>query len=122
MSDIFSVLQSSYASASLNLGQDTGKYVPVNAADYQGSWKGTYPDSNKPFAFTISDVSGFRAKVKYQSGQTVEYQDVLIKNSSFRIGDTKFTLSGSGTADIRNVVTSPIDGSTTLETAQAKQS
>ena len=122
MSDIYSVLQSSYASATLNLGQDTGKYVPVNAADYQGSWKGTYPDSNKPFSFTISDVSGFRARVKYQSGQTVQYQDVLIKNASFRIGDTKFTLSGTGAAQIKNAVTSPIDGSVTLETANAAKS
>ena len=119
MSDIFSVLQASYTSANLNAGQDTGKYVPVKAADYQGTWKGTYPDNNMPFAFTISNVNGFRARVKYQSGQTVKYQDVLIKNSSFRIGNTKFTLTGSGQAQIKNVVTSPVDGSNTLEAANA---
>ena len=119
MSDIFSILQSSYTSAGLNASTQSGKYVAVNASDYQGSWKGTYPDSNTPFAFTISEVNGFRARVKYQSGQTVQYQDVLIKNASFRIGDTKFTLAGSGAAQIRNAVTSPVDGSVSVETANA---
>ncbi len=43
-------------------------------------------------------MSGFRARVKYQSGTTTQYQQVLIGNSSFRIGNTKFMLSGSGKA------------------------
>jgi hypothetical protein len=52
--------------------------------------------------------------VKYQSGSTVQYQRVLIKDSSFRIGDTKFTLTAQGTATVANVVTDPASGNTNL--------
>ena len=67
-----------------------------------GSWTGKYAD-NKTFKITISNVTGFRAKVQYQSGGTNKYQDVLIKDNSFRIGDTKFTLTSNGKAQIKNV-------------------
>ncbi len=92
MSDILSVLQSAYASAPLT--PTNTKYTPVDPKSYQGSWSGTY-SNNQKFELTISDVNGFRAQVKYQSGSTVQYQQVLIGNSSFRIGDTKFVLTGS---------------------------
>ena len=59
---------------------------------YEGSWTGKYAD-NKTFKITISNVTGFRAKVQYQSGGTNKFQEVLIKDNSFRIGDTKFTLT-----------------------------
>ncbi len=71
---------------------------------------------------TVSNVSGFRAKVKYQSESTVKYQDVLIRDNSFRVGDTKFMLTGTGKALIKNVVTDPASGSTYLDTAYATQS
>ena len=88
---------------------------------YQGNWTGTYPDK-KTFKITVSDVTGFRAQVKYQSGGTVKYQSVLIKDNSFRVGDTKFMLTKVGTAQIKNVVTDPATGSTYLDTATATQS
>jgi hypothetical protein len=46
----------------------------------------------------------------------------MIKDNSFRVGDTKFTLTKAGTAQIKNVVTDPATGSTFLDTATAKQS
>ena len=49
-------------------------------------------------------------------------QDVLIKDASFRIGDTKFTWAKAGTALVKNVVTDPATGSTYLDTAAATQS
>ena len=52
--------------------------------------------------------------MKYQSGSTIQYQSVLIKDSSFRIGDTKFTLTAQGTADVKNVITDPATGNTSL--------
>ena len=64
---------------------------------YQGTWEGTY-SNNQKFKITVSDVNGFRAQVKYQSGTTTQYQQVLIGNSSFRVGDTKFVLTGTGKA------------------------
>ena len=44
---------------------------------------------------------------------------MLIKDSSFRFGNTKFTLTGDGKAQIKNVVTDPVTGSTYLDSAVA---
>ena len=66
--------------------------MAVDPALYEGSWTGKYAD-NKTFKITVSNVTGFRAKVQYQSGGTNKFQEVLIKDNSFRIGDTKFTLT-----------------------------
>jgi len=96
-------------------------YFAVNPDNYNGDWTGKYPD-NKTFKITISDVTGFRAKVQYQSGGTNKFQEVLIKDLSFRIGDTKFTLSALGKAEIKNVVTDPSSGQTYLDQAYAKRS
>jgi hypothetical protein len=111
MSDIFSVLQSAYASAPLS--PTVTKYTPVDPKSYQGTWTGSYANNQK-FEFTISEVNGFRAQVKYQSGSTVQYAQVLIGNSSFRIGDTKFVPTGTGAAQISNAVTDPVTGDTSL--------
>jgi hypothetical protein len=118
MSDIFSVLGSAYASAPLVT--PNVKYTPVDAKSYEGTWSGTYTNGQK-FDFQISEVSGFRARVKYQSGTTTQYQQVLIGNSSFRIGNTKFMLSASGTAVVGNVVTDPVTGESGLVQGNATQ-
>jgi hypothetical protein len=120
MSDIMSVIASSYATAPLSTTSNK-PYTNVDPKSYQGTWSGTY-SNNQKFEFTISDVNGFRAQVKYQSGGTVQYQQVLIRDSSFRIGDTKFTLTGTGNAQIRNAVTDPVTGQTGLVTGDASQS
>ena len=119
MSDIMSVIQSAYATAPLT--PTTTRYTQVDPKSYQGTWTGTY-SNNQKFEFTISDVQGFLAQVKYQSGGTVQYQQVLIGNSSFRIGDTKFVLSGKGTATIGNAVIDPVTGDTSLVRGTATQS
>jgi hypothetical protein len=90
----------------------------VDPANYEGDWTGKYPD-NKTFKISISNVTGFRAKVHYSSGATSKYQDVLIKDNSFRVGDAKFTLMSNGKAQIKNVVTDPASGRTYLDTAVA---
>jgi hypothetical protein len=112
MGDIMSILQSSYSSASQNTPSNT-PYTNVDPTLYQGTWNGTY-SNNQKFEISVSQVNGFRAQVKYQSGTTVQYQSVLIKDNSFRFGDTKFTLTAQGTADVRNVVTDPASGNTSL--------
>jgi hypothetical protein len=119
MSDIYSVLQSAYATAPLT--PTTTKYTPVDPSSYQGTWSGT-SSNNQKFEFTISDVNGFRAQVKYQSGSTTQYQQVLIGNSSFRIGDTKFVLTANGKALVANAVTDPTTGNTSLVQGNATQS
>jgi hypothetical protein len=112
MGDIMSILGNSYASAALTTPSNT-PYTNVDPTLYKGTWNGTY-SNNQKFQISVTEVSGFRAQVKYQSGSTVQYQGVLIKDNSFRFGDTKFTLTAQGTADVRNVVTDPASGNTSL--------
>jgi len=120
MADIMGILSANYKTVGLSVPSKT-PYVAVDPALYQGTWTGKYAN-NKTFNITVSNVTGFRAKVKYQSDSTVKYQDVLIKDKSFRVGDTKFTLTKTGKAQIKNVVTDPATGRTYLDTAYATQS
>jgi hypothetical protein len=121
MTDVMSILSSSYKSAGLSVPSKT-KYVAVDPKMYEGTWTGTYSDK-KTFKITVSHVTGFRAQVRYQSGSTVQYQSVLIKDLSFRVGDTKMTLTNKlGKAQVKNVVTDPATGSTYLDTAVATRS
>src|SRR5712664_2774126 len=120
MADLMSILSANYKTVGLITPSKT-RYVAVDPTLYQGSWTGKYAN-NKSFTITVSDVSGFHAKVKYQSDSTVKYQDVLIKDLAFRVGDTKFTLTKTGKAQIKNVVTDPATGRTYLDTAYATQS
>ena len=118
MTDIMSVLSASYKSSALTSAPSKTKYVAVDPTLYQGTWTGKYAN-NKSFTIHVSGVSGFHAKVHYLSDGTSKYQDVLIKDGSFRVGDTKFTLLNNGKAQIKNVVTDPATGSTYLDTAYA---
>jgi hypothetical protein len=124
MADIMSILSAGAKSSGLTAAPSRTPYVAVDPKTYQGTWTGKYAD-NKSFKITVSNVSGFHAKVQYQSAGTNKYQDVLIKDSSFRVGDTKFTLATAGTAtkagtaQIKNVITDPATGSTYLDTAFA---
>ena len=120
MADVFSILSANYKTVGLTVPSKT-PYVAVDPALYQGNWTGKYAD-NKTFKITVSDVTGFRAKVQYQSGGTNKYQEVLIKDNAFRIGDTKFTLTKAGKATIKNVITDPSTRATLLDTAYATQS
>ena len=118
MADIGGILAASYKSAGLSRPSTT-PYVPVDPALYQGKWTGKYADQ-KSFTITVTDISGFRAKVRYQSDSTLKYQEVLIKDNAFRVGDTKFTLTKPGVAQIKNVVSGPTG--TYLDTAVAIRS
>ena len=120
MADLMSILSANYKTVGLTIPSKT-PYVAVDPALYEGSWSGKYAN-NKTFKITISDVTGFRAKVQYQSGGTNKFQDVLIKDQSFRVGDTKFTLTSTGKSQIKNVVTDPASGQTYLDTAYATHS
>ncbi len=120
MSDIASVLAASYKSTPSSAPSHS-KYVAVDPKLYEGHWTGKY-SNNKSFSVDVTQVDGFRAKVRYQSSGISKYQDVLIKDLSFRFGDTKFVLTGDGKAQIANVVTDPATGSTFLDKAQALRS
>lgn len=120
MADLMSIIAANYKTVGMTVPTKT-PYVAVDPALYEGSWTGKYPDQ-KTFKITVSNVAGFRAKVHYQSGGTNKYQEVLIKDNAFRIGDTKFTLTGKNTALIKNVVTDSATGQTYLDQAYAKRS
>jgi hypothetical protein len=118
MADVLSIMSANYKTVGATLPSKT-PYYAVNPANFEGSWTGTYPDK-KTFKIAISNVTGFRAKVHYQSGSTSKYQDVLIRDNSFRVGDTKFTLMANGKAQIKTVGTDPVTGGTYIDTAVAK--
>lgn len=115
MSDMYSILQSNYKAVGA-ASYTRMPYVPVDPKLYQGTWEGAYADNTK-FTIQISNVTGFRAKVRYQSGSTTSYQDVLINANSFKFGTSKFTLTKAGQAQINTVN----ETKGTLETAIAKQ-
>lgn len=119
MADLMSILSANYKAVGLSVPSKT-PYVAVDPNLYEGSWSGKYAN-NKSFTVEVSNVDGFRAKVHYQSEGTSKYQDVLIKDGSFRVGDTKFSLVKQGTAMISNVVTDPASGQTYLDQAYASQ-
>lgn len=120
MGDLWGIISANYKTAGLTVPAKT-PYVPVDPALYEGSWTGKFADQ-KTFKITVSNVTGFRAKVQYQSGGTNKFQEVLIKDGAFRVGDTKFALTGKNTALIKNVVSDPASGQTYLDQAYAKRS
>jgi hypothetical protein len=120
MADLWNIISANYKTVGMTVPSKT-PYVAVDPNLYEGNWTGKYPDQ-KTFKITVSNVTGFRAKVHYQSGGTSKYQEVLIKDGAFRIGDAKFTLAGNNTALIKNVVTDPASGQTYLDQAYAKRS
>ena len=120
MADLMSIIASNYVTAGSMYNTSSTPYVPVDAEQYQGTWSGAYADNTK-FTVQVSNVVGFRAKVKYQSGSTVKFQDVLIKDNSFKFGDSKFTLTQTGKAQIKTVMTNAATGAQSLETAYATQ-
>lgn len=120
MADIMGILSSNYLAVGAGAHASKSRYVAVDPEAYQGTWSGKY-GNGKTFSVQISDVQGFRARVKYQSGGTVNYGQVLIRDSSFRIGDSKFVLAGHGTAVVSTVVTDAATGAATVYRAYARQ-
>jgi len=121
MADIMSILQSSYSAASSQSLIPAGaKFAAVDPTKYTGTWTGK-DSTGKAFSLVISKVSGYRANVTYQSaagGQ--QYQRVFIStNSSFRIGDSSFTLTGTDKAQVNTILTDPTTGIQSAEKAPA---
>ena len=75
----------------------------------EGTWKGTYSSGEK-FSFSVSDVQGFRAKVRYQAATVRSDSGHLIKDNAFKFGDSKFLLSKEGHGTIKTVVTNAATG------------
>jgi hypothetical protein len=117
--DIYSILSSNYKTVGSIVNVSRTPYVAVDPKIFEGTWRGTYSTKEK-FSVSVSNVVGFRGKAKYQSGNTVKYQDILIKDNAFRIGDSKFTVTKPGVAQVKTVVAHG-DGTSELNTAYAHQ-
>ena len=92
MADMMSIIAANYKTVGTTIPTKT-PYVAVDPTLYEGSWTGKYANQ-KTFKITVSNITGFRAKVQYQSDGTSKFQEVLIKDNAFRVGDTKFALTG----------------------------
>lgn len=120
MADLLNILATNYRTVGDNPAVARSKYVDVDAEKFQGRWSGKYANS-QAFEIQVSNIQGFRAKVKYSSGGIVKYQDVLIRDNAFRVADSKFTLTRDGVAQVKTVLTNAATGGQSLETAYAKQ-
>jgi hypothetical protein len=122
MSDIMSILRSSYAAAATpSLISPGDKFAPVDPTQYQGTWTGK-DYKNQPITISIANVSGYRANVTLQTSAGLQYQRALITTKgTFRIGDSQFKLTGTGAAQISTIVTDPTTGIQTENQATLTQ-
>lgn len=120
MADLWNIISSNYTAVGASNNYSNTKYVNVDPDTFKGTWSGKYGDNTK-FSVTVSNINGFRATAKYQSGGTVKYQSILIKDNSFRVGDSKFTVMQKGVAQIKTVVIDPVSGGTIVKNAYATQ-
>src|SRR6202166_1026037 len=117
MADIMSILQSSYAAAPQSVISPGDKFANVDPTQYQGTWTGK-DFQNQPITISITKVSGYRANVTLESSSGLQYQRALITTKgTFRIGDSQFTLTGNGVAQINTIVTDPTTGIQTNQQA-----
>jgi hypothetical protein len=110
MSDIMSILQSSYAATPQSLIAPGSKFANVDATQWQGTWTGK-DSSNQPVTVSITKVSGYRANVTFQSSAGEQFQRAFITTkNAFRIGDSQFQLTAAGKATITTINTDPTTG------------
>ena len=120
MADIISILSANYKA----VGDVPIKtpYVPVDPALYRGHLE-RHLRQQQDRSRSRFRTSGLSRQGAVPERRHLKYQDVLIKDDSFRVGDTKFMLTadgGSGASQERRHRSS--DGATFLDTAVAIQS
>jgi hypothetical protein len=118
--NIFSILQSAYTPSTQVSIPPGSKFAKVDPTQWQGTW--TTKDSNgKPVTLTISNVSGYRANVRFQTAEGgLQTGRVLINtNNVFRIGNSQMQLAGTGKMTISTVITDPTTGNESMETDHA---
>jgi hypothetical protein len=118
--NIFSILQSAYTAPTQVSIPPGSKFAPVNPTSWQGTWTAT--DSNgKPLTISISNVSGYRATVRFQSqsGGLQTGRVYINTNGVFRIGDSQMQLTSAGKMTVSTVITDPTTGNQSMETDYA---
>ena len=117
-SNIFTILQNSYSTPSQF--PPGSKFAKVDPTQWQGTWTAT--DSNgKPVTLAISNVSGYRANVRFTTADGgLQTGRVLINtNGVFRIGDSQMQLTAAGKLTISTVITDSTTGNQSIETDHA---
>ena len=118
--NIFSILQSSYTTTTQASIPPGSKFAKVDPTQWQGTW--TAKDSNgKPITLTISNVSGYRANVRFTTAASgLQTGRVYINtNGVFRIGNSQMQLTGTGKLTISTVNTDSTTGNQWVETDHA---
>jgi len=118
--DIFSILQSAYTAPTQVSIPPGSKFANVDPTQWQGSWTAT-DSKGKPVTIKISNVSGYRATVRFQSADGgLQVGRIYINtNNVFRIGDSQVQLTSAGKMTINTVITDPTTGNQSMETDYA---
>ena len=119
---MMSILSANYKTVGLTVPSKTPVCGGRSQRSIEGTWTGKYANK-KTFKITVSNVTGFRAKVQYQSGGTSKYpgradQGQCVPGRRHQV----HAAPAHGTALIKNVVTDPASGQTYLDQAYAKRS
>lgn len=117
-SNILTILQNSYSTPSQF--PPGSKFAKVDPTKWQGTWTAT--DSNgKPVTLAISNVSGYRANVRFTTAEGgLQTGRVLINtNGIFRIGNSQMQLTAAGKMTISTVITDATTGKQSIETDHA---
>jgi hypothetical protein len=117
-SNILTILQNSYSTPSQF--PPGSKFAKVDPTQWQGTWTAT--DSNgKPVTLAISNVSGYRANVRFTTADGgLQTGRVLINTHGvFRIGDSQMQLTAAGKLTISTVITDSTTGKQSIETDHA---
>ncbi|SDS87727.1 hypothetical protein [Bradyrhizobium canariense] len=118
--NIFSILQSAYSAPTQASIPPGSKFANVDPTQWQGTWTST--DSNgKPITIAISNVSGYRANVRFQSadGGLQTGRIYINTNNVFRIGNSQMQLTSAGKMTVSTVITDPTTGNQSMETDHA---
>jgi hypothetical protein len=118
--DIFSILQSAYTPSTQISIPAGSKFANVDATKWQGTWTAT-DTKGKPITVKVSNVSGYRATVRYQSqsGGLQVGRVYINTNGVFRIGDSQMQLTGTGKMTISTIITDSTTGNQSVETDHA---
>lgn len=118
--NIFSILQNAYAAPSQSSIPPGSKFAKVDPTKFQGTWTAT-DSKGKPVTVTISNVSGYRANVRFQSADGgLQTGRVMINtNNVFRIGDSQMQVTATGKMTISTVITDSTTGKQSMETDHA---
>ena len=106
--NIFSILQSAYTAPTQASIPPGSKFANVDPTQWQGT-------------LTISNVSGYRANVRFQSadGGLQSGRVMINTNNVFRIGNSQMQLTGAGKMTISSVITDSTTGNESIETDHA---